>query len=76
MPSSSATVEAFDWEDPLGFGQRLSEEERLVCDTALNYARDKLMPRVVSADAEERFDRETMNAMSARCGEFGNRQHL
>ncbi|WP_180343129.1 acyl-CoA dehydrogenase family protein, partial [Aeromonas veronii] len=46
---------------------RLSEEERMVWEAARQYARDKLLPRVVSAYAEERFDREIMTEM----GELG-----
>ena len=55
----------FRWEDPLDLGSRLSEEERMVWDTARTYAREKLLPRVVSAFAEERFDREIMTEMGA-----------
>jgi len=57
----------FRWEDPLDLAARLTEEERLVQDTARAYCRGKLLPRVVSAYAEERFDREIMTEM----GELG-----
>ncbi|HXU98932.1 MAG TPA: acyl-CoA dehydrogenase family protein, partial [Caulobacteraceae bacterium] len=39
--------------------------ERMVAETARDYARGKLLPRVVSAFAEERFDREIMTEMGA-----------
>ncbi|HZZ35973.1 MAG TPA: acyl-CoA dehydrogenase family protein, partial [Caulobacteraceae bacterium] len=55
----------FRWDDPLDLTSRLSEEERMVADAARAYARDKLLPRVVSAFAEERFDREIMTEMGA-----------
>jgi glutaryl-CoA dehydrogenase len=55
----------FRWEDPLDLASRLSEEERMVWETARTYAREKLLPRVVSAFAEERFDREIMTEMGA-----------
>src|SRR5258706_16409844 len=58
-------TKTFSWEDPLDLTSRLSEDERLVGDAARAYARDKLMPRVVSAFAEERFDREIMTEMGA-----------
>jgi glutaryl-CoA dehydrogenase len=55
----SSTSE-FQWEDPLLLEEQLSEDERLVRDTARAYAQDKLMPRVVPAFREEHFDREIM----------------
>lgn len=55
----------FNWEDPLDLASRLTEEERMVWQAARAYAREKLLPRVVSAFAEERFDREIMSEMGA-----------
>ncbi|MGH6976214.1 MAG: acyl-CoA dehydrogenase family protein, partial [Stellaceae bacterium] len=55
----------FDWQDPLRFDDLLSEDERLVRDAARAYAQDKLMPRVLKAFREERFDREILNEMGA-----------
>jgi len=46
----------FDWQDPLGFEAQLSEDERLIRDTARAYAQDKLMPRIVQAFRHERHD--------------------
>jgi len=57
----------FDWEDPLLLEDQLSEEERMVRDTARNYCQEKLMPRVKEANRHERFDREIMNEL----GELG-----
>tara|TARA_E500000178_G_scaffold129370_2_gene129184 strand:- start:562 stop:1770 length:1209 start_codon:yes stop_codon:yes gene_type:complete len=57
----------FQWEDPFLLENQLSEEERMVRDTARDYAQDKLQPRVRSAYEEERFDREIMNEL----GELG-----
>ena len=37
----------FVWDDPLLLEEQLSADERMVRDTARNYAQDKLMPRVV-----------------------------
>ena len=62
---TAATQKTFDWEDPLDLAARLSEDERMVWDAARSYAREKLLPRVVSAYAEERFDREIMTEMGA-----------
>jgi glutaryl-CoA dehydrogenase len=55
----------FDWEDPLDLEGDLSEDERMVRDTARGYAQDKLMPRILTAYREERFDREILNEMGA-----------
>src|ERR1700721_3142278 len=62
---AGAEQKTFDWEDPLDLAARLSEDERMVWDAARSYAREKLLPRVVSAFAEERFDREIMTEMGA-----------
>ena len=58
--------QTFDWRDPLSLETQLSEEERMVRDAAHGYAQDKLMPRVISANREERFDREIMTEMGAQ----------
>ncbi|MBP7816798.1 MAG: acyl-CoA dehydrogenase [Phenylobacterium sp.] len=63
--AQDAAAKTFDWEDPLDMKSRLSEEETMVWDAARAYAREKLLPRVVSAYAEERFDREIMTEMGA-----------
>ena len=47
---------AFVWEDPLDLEGELSEEERMVRDTARGFAQDYLMPRVVEAWREEKHD--------------------
>ncbi len=54
---------AFDWQDPLDLEGELSEDERMVRDTARAYAQEKLFPRVLTAYREERFDREVVNEM-------------
>jgi glutaryl-CoA dehydrogenase len=55
----------FDWTDPFALDAQLSDEERLVRDTAEGYAQEKLQPRVTSAFLDERFDREIMSEMGA-----------
>ena len=55
----------FDWQDPFDLDQQLTDEERLVRDTAEGYAQEKLLPRVTSAYMDERFDREIMTEMGA-----------
>ncbi len=56
-----------NWQDPLLLEEELTEEERLVRDTARAYAQDRLLPRVLEATRKEIFHREIMNEM----GELG-----
>ncbi|OJY45687.1 MAG: acyl-CoA dehydrogenase [Rhizobiales bacterium 64-17] len=56
---------AFVWEDPLDLEHDLTEEEKMVRDTARGYAQDKLMPRVLTAYRDERFDPEMFQEMGA-----------
>jgi glutaryl-CoA dehydrogenase len=55
----------FAWADPLLLDEALSEEERMVRDSAHDYCQEKLFPRVLEANRHERFDREIMNEMGA-----------
>jgi glutaryl-CoA dehydrogenase len=55
----------FDWADPLLLEEALTEEERMVRDSARAYCQEKLSPRVLEANRHERFDREIMNEMGA-----------
>ena len=65
MPLDSAQPKSFRWDDPLDLSGRLTDEERMIGEAARGYAREKLLPRVVKAFAEERFDREIMREMGA-----------
>jgi glutaryl-CoA dehydrogenase len=64
-PSAPRGEVPFDWADPLDLEGELSEDERMVRETARGYAQDKLFPRVLTAYREERFDREIMTEMGA-----------
>jgi glutaryl-CoA dehydrogenase len=55
----------FNWADPFALDAQLSDEERMVRDTAEAFAQDKLLPRVTSAFLDERFDREIMDELGA-----------
>ena len=55
------------WDDPLFLEEQLSEDERMIRDMARAYCTDKLMPRIISAYQEERFDRKIFTEM----GELG-----
>ncbi len=51
--------------DPLLLDAQLTEEERLVAQTARGYAREKLFPRVLEANRHEKFDAAIMREMGA-----------
>ncbi|MCG8503233.1 MAG: acyl-CoA dehydrogenase [Sphingomonadales bacterium] len=55
-----------DWQDPLLLEDFLTEEERLIRDSARAYAQDKLMPRVLEAHRHEIFDRDIITEMGAQ----------
>ncbi|HTV46444.1 MAG TPA: acyl-CoA dehydrogenase [Stellaceae bacterium] len=55
----------FVWADPLLLEEELTEEERLVRDTARAYCQEKLFPRVREAHRHEHFDRAIMTEMGA-----------
>ena len=57
----------FNWEDPFLLEDQLTEEERMVRETASAYCQDRLMPRIIKANRNEVFHREIMNEM----GELG-----
>ena len=65
MSKSDPASAAFDAADALGLDDQLREEERLVRDTARNYAQAELLPRVTQAYLEERFDPAIMTEMGA-----------
>ena len=46
----------FNWQDPFLLEVQLSEEERMVRDTAKQYAQNKLLPRVREAYRNEQTD--------------------
>src|SRR5215470_9886223 len=64
-PASREARASFRWDDPLRFDDQLTEDERLIRDTARSYAQDKLLPRVIDAYMEEKTDRAIFNEMGA-----------
>ncbi len=65
--NAPANRPAFSWTDPFLLQEQLSEDERIVHESARQFCGDKLMSRVLQAHREERFDREIFNEM----GEMG-----
>jgi glutaryl-CoA dehydrogenase len=65
-PVSAPVKDAsFRWDDPLDFESELTEEERMVRETARAYAQHKLFPRVLMANREERYDAAIVREMGA-----------
>ena len=57
----------FDWQDPFLLHEQLTDDERMVQDSARAYAREQLFPRVTEASRHEHFDVAIMKEM----GELG-----
>ncbi|MFM1814757.1 MAG: hypothetical protein RLZ98_1452 [Pseudomonadota bacterium] len=56
---------AFEWSDPFDLDSQLSEDERMLRDSAAAFARKSLIPRVVSAFRDEQTDPEIFREMGA-----------
>jgi glutaryl-CoA dehydrogenase len=67
MTAAAAAWPQFSWEDPLLLDRSLTEEERMVRDSARAFADEHLMPIVKDANRHERYDRTLMQ----RFGEAG-----
>ena len=56
LPPADPDKTGFDWADPLLLEEALTEEERMVRDSARAYCQEKLMPRVLEANRHERVE--------------------
>jgi glutaryl-CoA dehydrogenase len=63
----SPSLGKFNWEDPFLLESQLSEEERLIRDSARSYCQEKLLPRVTDAFENE----ETDTGIFREMGEMG-----
>jgi glutaryl-CoA dehydrogenase len=63
--NAPAQKPVFQWQDPLLLDEQLTDDERMVRDSARAYCQDKLMPRILEANRHERFDREILTEMGA-----------
>ena len=63
--SAKHSIQKFQWDDPFLLDDQLTEDERMIRDTARYYAQEKLLPRIVKAYAEEKTEREIFNEMGA-----------
>ena len=63
--SVTLTGGRFQWDDPLLIEAQLTDEERMIRDTARQYAQERLAPRIRDWNRNETFDREVMLEMGA-----------
>ena len=64
---ATSTNPRFNWEDPFLLRDQLTDEERMVTDSAQQFFQKELMPGIVEANRNENFDRNIMRQM----GEMG-----
>src|SRR4028119_1508677 len=66
-PKDAPAPASFHWDDPFLLDEQLTDDERMIRDTARAYAQERLLPRVIEAYREEKTDRSIFNGM----GELG-----
>jgi glutaryl-CoA dehydrogenase len=62
---NAAAAEVFQWDDPFNLESQLSEDERLIRDSARAYAQEKLAPRIVEAYERESVEPAIFREMGA-----------
>ena len=67
VASSPSGGGVFAWDDPFLIDDQLTEDERMIMETARAYAQEKLQPRILEAYREEKTDRAIFDEM----GELG-----
>ena len=67
MTTSLKSPPTFDWMDPLGFTDLLTDEEKLVQDSIRRFCQDELQPGILEANRVEKVDR----SIFPRMGELG-----
>ncbi|TQR68939.1 acyl-CoA dehydrogenase family protein, partial [Acinetobacter sp. RF14B] len=67
VDTKKASKSYFNWQDPFLLEQQLTEEERMIRDSAQAYCQDKLMPRVLEQFRHEKTD----PAIFREMGELG-----
>ena len=53
IPKASKPKLTFNWRDPLDLESKLTDEEKMVRDTAYNYCQGQLLPRVTMSNRNE-----------------------
>ena len=67
MAATSTAPSTFDWTDPLGFTDLLTDEEKLVQESIRRFCQDELQPGILEANRAEKVDR----SIFSRMGELG-----
>jgi glutaryl-CoA dehydrogenase len=63
--STATKKPTFQWEDPFLLEDQLTEEERMVRDSARDYCQGQLMPGIIEANRHEKFDRGILNGFGS-----------
>jgi glutaryl-CoA dehydrogenase len=63
ISAHSSTAASFNWADPFLLEDQLSEDERMIRDTASQFAQSRLAPNIVAAYREEKTDPDLFRAM-------------
>lgn len=58
-------IAEFDWKDPLLLEEMLGDEDRMVRDSAHDFAQKELMPGIIEANRHEKFDPAIMKKMGS-----------
>jgi glutaryl-CoA dehydrogenase len=61
--AATAARPAFAWDDPFLLEEQLLEDERLIRDSARDFAQERLMPRILEANRNEVIDRDVITEM-------------
>jgi glutaryl-CoA dehydrogenase len=64
-PQGASAQASFRWDDPFLLDEQLTDDERMIRDSARAYAQEKLLPRVIEAYREEKTDRAIFDEMGA-----------
>lgn len=56
---------SFDWQDPFRLNDQLTDEEKIIADSAREFCSDRLSPRIIEANRNESFDRAIFDEMGA-----------
>ncbi|MEQ1652626.1 MAG: acyl-CoA dehydrogenase [Hyphomicrobium sp.] len=63
--SENLAPPSFSWADPLLFEDALSDDERMLADSARRFCQDRLMPRVLNDNRNETFNRSILTDLGA-----------
>ncbi len=64
-PDTKKLKPVFQWDDPLLLDDLLTDEERMIRDTARDFAQEKLLPGIIEANRHETFDPDILKQMGA-----------